>query len=102
MIWMTVIVIILLALLSASCFYVVKFGAIVIQVQDVVEESIEILDQRHESITKILKTPLFYDSSEVRQVLYDIEASRQSIFNVAIALTSIDNYNEEDDVNNEG
>ena len=66
MIWMIVITVILLALLIGSCFCIVKFGTIILEVQEIIEESINDLDNRQASITKILQTPLFYDSPEVR------------------------------------
>jgi hypothetical protein len=58
MIWLIATIILLVLLLSVSFFYIVKFGTIVINVQDVIEESLDLLDQRHESIYKVLQTPL--------------------------------------------
>ena len=76
--------------LCTSVYFSIKFGIMILRIQDVVEDSLDILDERYGSISQILQIPLFYDSQEVRQVLRDIEYSRESILNVARALTTID------------
>ncbi|MAH43938.1 hypothetical protein CL614_09545 [archaeon] len=102
MIWLIATIILLVLLLSVSFFYIVKFGTIVINVQDVIEESLDLLDQRYESIYKVLQTPLFYDSPEIRQVLHDIEATRHTIVDIATALTSVEAFDIKNNVDDEG
>ena len=48
------------------------------------------IDERYSSIDRILKIPLFYDSREVRQVLRDIEASRDAILEVAASVGRVE------------
>lgn len=62
---------------------------IIIRVQDVVEDSLDIMDEKYSSISNILKIPLFYDSREVRTVLDDVRDVRESILDIARALTSV-------------
>ena len=84
-------VIVLLALTSCvSVYFSIKFGMMILRIQDVVEDSLDALDERYASISQILQIPLFYDNQEVRQVLRDIEYSRESILNIARALTTLD------------
>ena len=83
------IITILLILLIISIFYVVKFGIIILQVQDSIEESLDILDERYASMQKIIETPLFYDSPEIRRVLSDIALTRDAIIMIADSLTVI-------------
>ena len=51
--------------------------------EDALEESLDRLDDRYESISKVLEIPLFYDSPQIRQVVTDIKACQQSILYVA-------------------
>jgi hypothetical protein len=80
---------VLLILLIPSVFYVVKFGKIILHVQDAIEESLDILDERYASLQKIIETPLFYDSPEIRRVLNDIMLTRNSIISIANSLTYV-------------
>ena len=60
---------------------------IILRVQDAVEQCVEILEDKYESINSICERPLFYDSQEVRQVLNDIKSARDTMINVADSLT---------------
>ena len=75
----------------------IRFGMLVLKVQDALEESIDILDNRYASISQILETPLFYNSPEVRRVLNDIGKSRDAILIIANILTKIDHQDELDE-----
>jgi hypothetical protein len=70
-----------------------------LRVQDAVEESLDVLDKRYESISKILKIPLFYDSPEIKKTVEDIRRSRDAILYVAKQLTSI--QEDEEEIGNE-
>ena len=47
------------------------------------EQSLDKLDERYESISQILEIPLFYDSPQIRQVVEDIKGCQNSILFVA-------------------
>ena len=85
-----VIFIILAVALSFSLYYNVKFGLMILKIQDNIEESLDMLDERYASISKILEVPLFYDSQEVRSVLKDVEIARDNMLKIAGLLASID------------
>ena len=56
------------------------------------------LDERYESISKILEIPLFYDSPEIRKVVEDIRQTRTAILVIANSIgASIDSVEEEED-----
>ena len=63
-----------------------KLGRIVLKVEDEIENSLETLDERFASISKILQIPLYYDSPEIRQILVDIEKTRGAILEIAASL----------------
>jgi hypothetical protein len=67
---------------------------IILNVQDSIEQSLDILDERYESMSKILEIPIFFDSVEVRQVVDDIRVSRDSILKIANSLVSVDKKDE--------
>ena len=85
-----IIIAILGSLLGASIYYNVKFGLLILRTQDALEDALDVLDQKYQKISEILQIPLFYDSQEVRQVLDDIDASREAILSVARELTTIE------------
>ena len=78
---------ILSTLLSLSLFYCLRFGIIILRVQDTLQKAVDTIDEKHESITEILARPLFFDSPEVRQVLKDIGDVRNSLNDMAKDLT---------------
>jgi len=91
---------VLLAFVSIFAF---RAASAIFRVQDAIEESLDVLDKRYESISKILKIPLFYDSPEIKRAVEDIRKSREAVLYVANQLTSIqeeDSGNEEN--NKEG
>jgi len=93
-----IILCITVVLLIVSLYYCFKFAMVILRVQDVLEESLDILDERYGSITEILDRPLFYDSPEVRKVLEDIRVTRNAVHTIARSL--VDNFDERDQ--NEG
>jgi len=55
------------------------------------------LDSRFTSIQKVLDTPLFFDSPQVRQVIQDITDSRDAVLYVANQLAGIEDGKKEED-----
>lgn len=84
---LTLLIIILMIALSISLYYNYKFGRIIIDVEDAVEDSLDLLDKNYEKLSKILEIPVFFDSIEVRQVIAEIDDSRGTILKIANALT---------------
>ena len=66
-----------------SAYYNYKFGRALIRMEDALEQALDRLDERYESISKVLEIPLFYDSPQIRQVVSDIKECQQSIIYVA-------------------
>ena len=81
----------LFLLLLFSIRYNYKFGVIIINVQDAIEKSLDILDQNYAKMNQIVQTPIFFDSVEVRQVISEISMARNSILAVAGILTDTEN-----------
>ncbi len=81
-------IVFLLILLSVFIYFCIKFAMIIVKMQDVIEESLDILDEKYIKISEILSIPIFYDSKEVRDVLHEINGVRNSILEIAQKLTN--------------
>jgi|TARA_B100001248_G_scaffold259087_1_gene244498 hypothetical protein len=93
--------ILIIALISlcllVSIYYNYKFARIILKIEDAVEESLDSLDEKYASIQKVLDTPLFFDSPQVRQVIQDITESRNAVLHVANQLMDINDGKKEED-----
>lgn len=83
--------------LGISLYYNYRFGKIIVQVEDALETSLDVLDERYASISEVLKTPLFYDSPQVRKVVEDLKDSRDAILYVANQIGNLEEFGAEDD-----
>ena len=81
--WVSGFAAIVTGLLCISLYYNYKFGRTLIRMEDALETSLDRLDERYESIAKVLEIPLFYDSPQIRQVISDIKICQESILFVA-------------------
>ena len=88
--WLLVYASALTCLLLLSVFFNIRFVRSLLKVQDSIEESLDTLDQSFISITKILERPVFFDSVEVRQVINEINRSRDAILYVANILGQVE------------
>ncbi len=96
------IIAILCILLGIAVYFCFKFAMIIINVQEVIEESLDILDEKYAKISEILNIPIFFDSKEVRDVLFEIKGVRDSILTIAQRLTNQEIIEEEFEVENNG
>ena len=83
--------------LVASLCYNIRFGLIILRMQDAIENSLEKLDESYGSISQTLQTPLFFDNPEVKKVLSDINQSRDAVLYVAGQMASIEEVDEEEE-----
>ncbi len=81
---------ILTLLLCVSMYYNYRFALILLNLEDGIENALDTLDEKYNSMSKILEKPVFFDSLEIRQVIRDIKDSRDVVLYVANILGSID------------
>lgn len=86
----------LIIMLVFSIYYTIKFALIIIKMQDAIENSLDEIDRKYNSISQILEIPIFYDSPEIKRVLRDLQDTRNSLLYVANTLTNSNSL--EDDV----
>lgn len=77
----------LILLLAFFIFYCIKFAKIIINLQEKLELSLDVIEEKHLIISNILKRPLFYNSQEIRQVLKEIEDVKNSLHLIAWELS---------------
>jgi hypothetical protein len=83
---MKIALIIVIVLLAISLYYNVKFARIILRIEDILEECLDIIDEKYTKMSEILARPLFYDSPEIRKVVSDIKETRDSLHKIALAL----------------
>ena len=74
-------------LLLVSLYYNYKFAMTIFRFEDNIDQCLDILDDRYNSITKILEIPVFFDSVEIRAVINEIDIARESIVSMSNILT---------------
>ena len=74
------------------CIFLIKklydFSLIILSIEESIEESLDILDERYKSMNKVLQTPIFFDSVEVRQTISDIRECHNAVLLIANKLTN--------------
>lgn len=77
--------------LNALCFYyLIKFGIIIINVQETIEECLDIIDEKYSKVVQILEIPIFFDSPEIKQLLKELGHIKLSILHIANKLSLSD------------
>ena len=77
-------------LLSLSIFLgwkLYQFSIVIIDVEDALEESLDILNEKYGKMNEVLEKPVFFDSVEVRQVISDIRECHRAVLIIANKLT---------------
>jgi len=66
--------------------------------EDSLEETLDVIESKHSIMSEILKRPLFFDSPEVKSVVKEIRAVRDSLHSIASALEKNANNDIEEEV----
>ena len=93
-------ILILTALLGVSVYFNIKHGIMIIKFTEAVEKTLDVLDSRYDSISKVLEIPLFYDSPQVRGVIDDVRTCRDSLLESANILTNVSQDEDEEEKSN--
>lgn len=73
---------------GVATYYAVRFGMLLLRLEDDIEDSLDELDVSFKNLTDILQKPIFFDSTEVRQCIDEIRNTRRVVVRVADRLTS--------------
>ena len=89
-----ILIAVLVLTLALSLYYNYKFARVILRAEDAIEDALDDLNQRYQAMTEIVQRPVFFDSVEVRKVIAEIGASRDTILKVASRISSIDGRKE--------
>ena len=99
---MNFIIILLTLLFLVSTYFCIKFALIILKVQENMEKSLDIIDDKYNKISSILDIPVFYDSPEIKKIVKDLEETRSALLYIANILTSeFLEIDEDDDIGKE-
>lgn len=78
----------LLILLGASIFYLIRFARIIMIIEDDFSDAVEALEDTEKTLEKILGMRLFFDSKEVQivvqEAMAEVKKSKMSVNRVAL------------------
>jgi hypothetical protein len=77
-------VIVFLAIISIIFIIsTIRLVLILFKIEDAIEESLDIIDSKYENISKILETPVYYDSQEIKQVVKNLVEAKESLLTIS-------------------
>ena len=83
-------IIILALLLCVSIYFNYKHGILILNMVETIENTLDVLDEKYQSINAILEIPLFFDSPQIRDVSENIKDCRDAILEVASAIGNVE------------
>ena len=60
-----------------------QFSIVIMDIEDAIEESLDILNEKYSKMNEIIQKPVFFDSIEVRQVISEIKDCHNAILIIA-------------------
>ena len=93
--YMFALVLVLSVLFVFTLYFCIKFALIIIRMQNAIEYSLDVIDQKYDSLSRILEIPIFYNSEEVKRAINDLEGARNSLLDIANELTSTNRSRED-------
>ena len=73
----------LICFLLVSIYYCIKFAVIIIRMQEVIEDSLDIIDEKYNNLSKILEIPIFYNNTEVKNAIKEVQETRDVLLYIA-------------------
>ena len=88
MFWiMLTIILILCIVIIFLAYFCYKHAMIILRMEPIIENALDVIDERYQSISRILQIPLFYDSPEIKRMHDDIVATKNAILDIANELS---------------
>jgi len=83
-------------IIGVLAYKLYQFSLLIIDMEDSIESSLDLLDEKYKRMYDILQKPIFFDSVEVRQVISDIKDCQNSVLLVANTITKNIGYQGEE------
>lgn len=87
MIVCVIIIVILVALLVFCCYHCYRLAKIVLNMEDAINESLDVLNTSYVNIGKVLETPIGSDDPYIKGVINEIKRSQEAILVIANQIT---------------
>jgi hypothetical protein len=87
MIVCVIIIVILVALLVFCCYHCFRLAKIVLNMEDAINESLDVLNTSYVNIGKVLETPIGSDDPYIKGVINEIKRSQEAILVIANQIT---------------
>ena len=85
-------IVLLLVILAYLALKLYRFSIILLNLENSIEESLDILNFHYGKMNKILEKPVFFDSVEIRQVVGDIRNCHNAVLLIANKMTSYSGF----------
>ena len=72
----------------------------IIKFTEAIENTLDVLDEKYDSISQVLEIPLFFDSPQIRAVVEDVKHCRDSLLESANILSNISQEEDEEKTDN--
>ena len=66
-----------------SLYFCIKFAMIIISMQEVIEESLDIIDEKYNNLSNILDIPLFHNNTEIKNAIREVQETRDVLLYIA-------------------
>ena len=77
-------------------YFCIKFGITIIKIQEIIEECLDVIDEKYNNIVRILEIPVFSDSPEIKRMVNELDQIKLSIIYIANKLSMNDLRTEEE------
>lgn len=84
-----------------ALYYCIKFALIIIKIQDVIEDSLDKIDIKYKRISQISEIPVFFDSPEIKNLLFEIDSVKNIVYEISYNLANINKKNIDEDIDKE-
>lgn len=95
-VFLSILIVILLALLIVSVWFNVKLGRMLIKFEDNIQQSLDIIDSSYKRISRILELPLTFDDPYVRQIINELKSVREAVLLIARKISLSDEDEQQD------
>jgi hypothetical protein len=77
-------------------YFCIKFGITIIKIQEIIEECLDVIDEKYNNVVRILEIPVFSDSPEIKRMINELDQIKLSIIYIANKLSMNDLRTEEE------
>lgn len=97
MVFLSIFCVVLVSIIVIMSIVLLKLSRFIFDLEDSIEESLDVLDQRYKRINEVLQVPVASDDPMIRMIVSEIKLAREAILLVANKLVSFTLTRERDE-----